>query len=123
MNQTTKQPVKRSTCQWDCTGQNRLDQTPDEPQVCSTTVEGYPLLVIIYHSNVQGHRGHAHFYLEVDGLDTPLPTGVDRRIGVSSSLLARAERMARRHIRNNDLPVPMPQPERQEVPDELDIPF
>lgn len=96
MNQPAKQLVPRSTCQWDCTGQSRLDMTPTELQVCVT---------------------------EVDGLGTPLPLGVDRGIGVSSSLLARAERMARHYIKTNNLPTPMPQPERQEVQYGLDIPF
>jgi hypothetical protein len=118
MNQTTKQLVKRSTCQWDCQEVRRLDQTPVEPQVCSTTVEGYPLMVIIFHSNIQGERGRAEVYLEVNGCDFGLDmTGYG--IGVSSSMLARAEDMARRYIRRRGLPTPMPR--RREVPHAIDI--
>lgn len=107
MSQTAKQLVKRSTCQWDCQEVRRLPSLPDQPQVCSTTVEGYPLMVIIFHSNIQGESGRAEVYLEVNGRDFSLDM-TRYGIGVSSSTLARAEDMARRYIRGCGLPTPMP---------------
>jgi len=120
MNQPVKQLVKRSTCQWDCQEVHRSNVLPDQPQVCSTTVEGYPLMVIIFHSNIQGESGRAEVYLEVNGQDFRLDmTG--HGIGVSSSTLARAEDMARRYIRGCGLPTPMPS--QREVPYAIDIQF